>query len=308
MDSVDAVNDGPIRIATRGSRLARAQSSAVRDALAAAHPEVGFELVIVRTEGDAVTDKPLAQMGSVGVFVAEIRQALVSGAAEIAVHSLKDLPTEPVEGLAVAAIPEREDPSDVLVSREGLALADLPRGSRIGTSSPRRAAWLRAHAPHCTVVDLRGNVPTRLDAVADGPVHACVLAAAGLKRLGLYDRATEVLPLDSCLPAPGQGALAIEVTAGGRGAPLVATLHHPATAAAVDAERACLTAMGGGCTLPMGALATAAGAGELRLQAAMPNATGEWVQVEVTGAASDPQAVGAAAAAALRAAGISPPA
>ncbi|MHC5020223.1 MAG: hydroxymethylbilane synthase [Planctomycetota bacterium] len=302
------MTDRPIRIATRGSRLARAQSSAVRDQLAGASPELGFELVIVKTQGDAVTDKPLAQLGSVGVFVAEIRRALLAGEADLAVHSLKDLPTEPVGGLAVGAIPTREDPADVLVSREGMALADLPRGSRIGTSSPRRAAWLRAHAPHCTVVDLRGNVPTRLEAVEEGAVHACVLAAAGLKRLGLFDRATEVLPLDSALPAPGQGALAIEIVAGGPAAALVPALHDEATAAAVTAERACLTELGGGCTLPLGALATPTGDGQLLLRAGMPNAAGEWVQIEVTGAANAPNVAGAMAAAALRDAGITPPA
>lgn len=302
------VSDSPIRIATRGSRLARAQSSAVRDALAGAHPGLGFELVIVHTRGDAVTDRPLAQLGSVGVFVAEIRQALLGGQADIAIHSLKDLPTEAVPGLATAAIPVREDPADVLVSREGVTLAELPKGSRIGTSSPRRAAWLRAHAPHCTVVDLRGNVPTRLDAVAGGEVHACVLAAAGLKRLGLSDRVTERLPLESALPAPGQGALAIEVVLDGPGAALVAVLHDEATAAAVAAERACLVEMGGGCTLPLGALATPLADGGLLLRAGMPTAAGEWVVVEASGRADAPQWLGAHAATLLREAGVVPPA
>ena len=213
------------------------------------------ELVEVSTEGDR-SAAPLATMGGTGVFVSALRDALLAGTVDLAVHSLKDLPTTPADGIALAAVPEREDPRDVVVARDGLTLGELPVGSRLGTGSPRRASQLEALGLGLDVQGIRGNVDTRIRKVREGEVDAVVLARAGLARLGRLDEVTEVLDPIQMLPAPGQGALAIECRS--VDADLVAALallDHPATRAAVTAERAVLSTLEAGCSAPLGALA-----------------------------------------------------
>ena len=294
-----------LRLGTRGSRLALTQSGQVAEALMAAggsSGSLGIDLVTVRTDGDG-DRTPLRQLGGVGVFAARLRHALLDGEVDLVVHSFKDLPTQPVEGLEVICVPPREDPRDALCARDGLTLATLPDGARVGTGSPRRAAQLLAARPDLEVVDLRGNVPTRLARVrgleavgvgADEPVapsradaagdlDAVVLALSGLRRLGLEHCASEVLDLEMMLPAPAQGALAVEARAGGgisksaetagdwenpqrseNGeaaasstalARAVAALDDESTRLAVTAERSLMARLGAGCAAPVGAWA-----------------------------------------------------
>ena len=214
-----------------------------------------MELVTITTEGD-VNAAPLATLGGTGVFVSALRDALLRGEVDVAVHSLKDLPTTPADGIALAAVPVREDPRDVVVARDGLTLGELPHGSRVGTGSPRRAAQLEALGLGLDVSGVRGNVDTRIGKVASGEYDAVLLARAGLARLGRLDDATEVLDPLQMLPAPGQGALAIECRAADTDLVTGLTaLDDPATRAAVTAERAVLAALEAGCSAPLGALA-----------------------------------------------------
>ena len=281
-----------LRLGTRGSRLALTQSGQVAEALMAAggggaaaaagkasegSGGLGIDLVTVRTDGDG-DRTPLRQLGGVGVFAARLRHALLDGEVDLVVHSFKDLPTQPVEGLEVICVPAREDPRDALCARDGLTLADLPEGARVGTGSPRRAAQLLAARPDLEVVDLRGNVPTRLARVrglevvgvgtdepvapsrtdAAGDLDAVVLALSGLRRLGLEHCASEVLDLETMLPAPAQGALAVEARADEDSAELArvaAALDDEPTRLAVTAERALMARLGAGCAAPVGAWA-----------------------------------------------------
>jgi hydroxymethylbilane synthase len=249
-------DDSGLRIATRSSELALRQARLVADALGARGTP--STLVTFRTTGDRNTEKPLAAIGAKGLFTHELETALLKRRVDCCVHSLKDLPTEMPEGLAIAAILEREDPRDVLVVNDAIAaegIADLPRGSRVGTSSLRRRAQLRHARPDVEVVELRGNVPTRLRKVDDGQVHAAILAAAGLHRLGVHQRIDAYLAPPDWLPAPGQGAIAVQVRAADdavRG--LIAPLDHAPTSCATRAERAFLAALEGGCQVPIGAL------------------------------------------------------
>ena len=237
-----------LRLGTRGSALAVGQSTLIADLLRAQGHDV--ELVRIRTAGD-VERGSLSQLEGVGVFAAELRRALLDGECDFAVHSLKDLPTTPVPGLVIAAVPERADARDALCARDGLTLADLPAGATVGTGSPRRVAQLRITRPDLRYVDVRGNVGTRLARVADGDLDAVVLAAAGLARLGLLDRVTDHLEI---LPAPGQGALALEARAGDDAVlSVLRVLEDPDTRLAVDAERAVLARLGGGCAAPIAA-------------------------------------------------------
>jgi hydroxymethylbilane synthase len=249
-----------LRLGTRASALALAQSRAVADAIAALGGGP-VELVEIVTRGDTSTEA-LDRIGGTGVFVGALREALLAGAIDAAVHSLKDLPTQPTVGLVIAAVPRREDPRDALVARDGLSLGELPPGSRIGTGSPRRAAQLRALGFGFDVVPVRGNVDTRLRMVTDGAVDAVVLARAGLARLGCLDRISEVLDPIQMLPAPGQGALAVECREpdSDRAAELfalLASLDDADTATVVGAERAFLAALEVGCSAPVGALGEA---------------------------------------------------
>ena len=246
-----------VRVGTRASVLARTQSGMVADALSAA-TGLATELVLVRTEGD-VSSEPLAQLGGTGVFVTALRAALLSGEVDVAVHSLKDLPTAPAEGIALAAVPQREDPRDVVVARDGLTLGELPAGSRVGTGAPRRVAQIEALGLGVELVGVRGNVDTRLGKVASGDLDAVVLARAGLARLGRADEATEVLDPLQVLPAPGQGALAVECRADSDlRDELTRALDHPHTRACVEAERSLLAELEAGCSAPVGALAEVA--------------------------------------------------
>jgi hydroxymethylbilane synthase len=247
-----------IRIGTRRSQLAMTQTGYVADLLREALAR-DVELVEVTTEGD-VSRAPLATFGGVGVFVGALRDALLRGQVDLAVHSLKDLPTTPHEQITVAAVPVREDPRDVVIARDGLTLGELPPGARIGTGSPRRAAQLRALGLGFDVVAIRGNVDTRIRKVADGDVDAVVLARAGIARLGRLDEVTEVLDPLQMLPAPGQGALAVECRAADSdlAAEVRSAIDDPRTRAAVSAERAVLAALEAGCSAPVGALAEVA--------------------------------------------------
>ncbi len=263
------------RLATRGSALATTQSALVLDALSAAAGVPG-ELTLVKTEGDVVTT-PLAQLGGTGVFVSAVRHALADGRADVAVHSLKDLPTAPEPGFRIAAIPEREDVRDALCARDGLTLETLPEGATIGTGSPRRAAQLRALRSDLRIVEIRGNVDTRLSRVTGvhvsdeanahmsggqrGDLDAVILAAAGLKRLGREQYITELIDPEVMLPAPGQGALAVEVRDGDDEttallSEALASYDHLPTRLAVTAERSLLRTLEAGCSAPVGALAT----------------------------------------------------
>ena len=248
---------GTIRIGTRASTLARTQSQLVADQLRAATGRE-TELVTIRTEGD-LSAAPLATIGGTGVFVSALRDALLSGAVDVAVHSLKDLPTAPAEGIALAAVPLREDPRDVVVARDGLTLGELPTGARVGTGAPRRVSQLEALGLGIELVGVRGNVDTRLGKVAAGELDAVVLARAGLARLGRVDEATEVLDPLQVLPAPGQGALAVECRAD---SDLVEVLREALedrhTRACVEAERTVLAELEAGCSAPVGALAEVA--------------------------------------------------
>ena len=258
-----------LRIGTRGSRLARAQTDLVCRALASADPELtasgAFEVVVVRTTGDRITDRPLADLGGKGLFCKELELALLDRRIDLAVHSTKDLPTWLPDGLVIGAALEREDPRDVLLARETTSLAGLPHGAVVGTASIRRQAQLLARRPDLRVVNFRGNVETRLEKLAAGEVDATLLALAGLRRLEL-ELGTPLAP-DEMLPAVGQGAIVVEC----RGADeatraLLATVDHPRTRTCVGAERALLAALDGSCHTPIAGLAELS-EGALRLRA-----------------------------------------
>jgi hydroxymethylbilane synthase len=275
-----------LRVATRGSALARWQAERVVELLG-----VEAEYEIVSTKGDERRDVPIHAMGGTGVFVKEVEQVVLDGRAEVAVHSAKDLPSETADGLVLAAVPERADPRDALVGRR---LDEIPTGGRVGTGSVRRKAQLAALRPDLGFAELRGNIPTRLEKAAG--FDAVVLAAAALDRLGLVDRIAERLDPSVVLPQVAQGALAVECRAGDDATrELLAGIDDPAARAAVTAERAYLAELGGGCDLPCGALAEAGGDGALRLEALLASLDGRIVlRARVEG--RDPDAVGAEAA------------
>jgi hydroxymethylbilane synthase len=279
-----------LRLGTRRSALALAQAGGVAATLIATTGR-DVELVEVTTRGD--TDPgAIEQMGGTGVFVSALRDALLNGEVDLAVHSLKDLPTAPAEGLTLAAIPAREDPRDVLCCPAGLTLGELPTGARVGTGSPRRAAQLRALGMGIEVVPIRGNVDTRLKKAIDGEYDAVVLARAGLARLDRLDAVTEVLDPIQLLPAPGQGALAVECVAGSDVEALLKTLDDPDTRACVTAERALLAALEAGCTAPVGALCDLAD-DELYLRAVACAPDGSDVlRQSLTGPMTDPEELG----------------
>lgn len=247
------VSTAPLRLGTRSSRLALVQSGTVAAALSAAGREV--ELVTVRTDGDDST-APLTTLGTTGVFVSALRDRLLRGEIDLAVHSFKDLPSAPAEGLVIACIPPREDSRDVLVARDGLTLGELPVGARVGTGAPRRVAQLNALGLGLSVVGIRGNVDTRLRAVTDGTIDAVVLARAGLARIDRLAAVTEVLDPIQVLPAPAQGALAVECRAEDTDlVAALAVLSDPTAQITVAAERALLAGLDAACTSPVAALA-----------------------------------------------------
>jgi hydroxymethylbilane synthase len=279
-----------VRIATRASRLALAQSGQLAREIEA-RLGVTTELVPLRTTGDRLADVPLARVGGKGLFVKELEEALLDGRADLAVHSAKDLPAHLPEGLALVAFPERADPRDACLS-DGCGLAELPAAARVGTGSPRRAAQLRAWRPDLSVVPLRGNVTTRIERLARGDFEAIVLACAGLERLGLADRIDERIDPERMLPAVGQGVLALEARAGGAlGDDLAARLTHPGTARALAAERAFLVRLSGDCNVPLAALAEPAAGGSLRLRGLVASPDGARV-VRAEGEGREPEALG----------------
>ncbi|HEX9231052.1 MAG TPA: hydroxymethylbilane synthase [Jatrophihabitantaceae bacterium] len=291
-----------LRVGTRGSMLARAQTDAVVAAVAAP-----VEIVPIVTDGDRST-AALEQIGGTGVFVSALRSALLQGEIDVAVHSYKDLPTGDAEGIVIAAVPRREDPRDALVARDGLMLGQLPAGSRIGTGSPRRAAQLRALGLGFEIVPMRGNVDTRLRRVGEGAVDAVVLALAGLRRLGRDAEVTEILDPIQVLPAPGQGALAVECRASDVGTVAALRVIDDAdTRAAVTAERAVLAELEAGCTAPVAALAEIAEGDDgpevfLRGSVTAPDGS-RAVRLSSTGPVTDAEGVGRRLAAELIAEG-----
>jgi hydroxymethylbilane synthase len=301
-----------LRLGTRASALALTQSQAVADALTAA-TGVPVELVHITTEGDR-SAAAISQLGGTGVFVTAIRRALLDGTVDLAVHSYKDLPTAPADGLTLAAVPAREDPRDALVARDGLTLGELPAGARVGTGAPRRMAQLRALGLGLDVVPIRGNVDTRMARALGrdgepGDLDAVVLARAGLARLGRLDAVTETLDPLQVLPAPAQGALAVECRSDdARTRELVATLEDPAARACVVAERAALAALEAGCSAPVAAYAVLADGGtseeedgpELYLRASVTALDGsDAVRSSVSGPAAQADRLGRALAAEL---------
>jgi hydroxymethylbilane synthase len=285
-----------LRIGTRKSLLARTQSGVVAELI---RTKLGYdvELVDVTTEGD-VNQAPLASMGGTGVFVSALRDALLRGEVDLAVHSLKDLPTYSQDGITLAAVPQREDPRDVVVARDGLTLGELPVGSTVGTGSPRRVAQLQALGLGLKIVGVRGNVDTRIGKVASGELDAVILARAGLARLGRADEATEVLDPLQMLPAPGQGALAVECRTSDAelAKSLAEALEDPRTRAAVDAERAVLATLEAGCSAPLGTLAEVAEGeegDEIWIRAVALSHDGALtVRMSTTGSPDDPVGVG----------------
>jgi hydroxymethylbilane synthase len=274
-------------IESRGSQLALWQARWVEARLGALGHACRIE--IIRTTGDRITDVPLAKVGSKGLFTKEIEEALLDGRADLAVHSLKDLPTEVPEGLALAAVPQREDPRDALV---GKCMAELAPGAKVGTSSLRRAAQLRRLRPDLVVESIRGNLDTRLRKLDEGRYDAILLAAAGLKRLGWGARIGEILEPETMCPAVGQGALAVETRTSGAGFDACRALDHAATHAAVAAERSVLMALGGGCQTPIGAHATEHN-GVLRVLAMVASPDGaDLVRGETEGLAAEGERLG----------------
>ncbi len=293
-----------VRVGTRGSRLALIQTELTLAALRPAHPDVVFEVVTVSTQGDDNPTAPLAGLG-LGVFVKEIERRLATGDIDMAVHSLKDMPTVLPDGMLLGAVLERADPRDVLVSHFGVSLDAYPAGGRIGTSSPRRAAQIAERRPDLTIAPIRGNVDTRLRKASGEECDGTILAAAGLQRMGLADVITEYLSPKEFVPPPGQGALAVEIRADdARMQAIVSAAHHGVTAAATAAEREFLQTLGGGCQVPVGAYAAADGEDTLRLTVFMAAPDGSAAyRARVAGSAGDAAGLAASAWERLRAQG-----
>ncbi len=254
------MNRQKLIIGTRGSALAITQAVWIKDRLMERHPDLDVELMKIKTKGDKILDVPLAKVGGKGLFVKEIEDALLDGRADLAVHSMKDVPVELPPGLEIAVVPEREDYRDVLIARNGGALDSLPTGARVGTSSLRRRSQLLRRRPDLDVVSLRGNLDTRLRKLTSEGFDAIVVAAAGLSRMNLNSKDQQFLSPDIMVPAIGQGALGLEVRADDKAVKeRIALLHHETTARCVAAERAFLKKMEGGCQVPLGALALLSG-------------------------------------------------
>jgi len=295
-----------LRIGTRGSPLALWQANTVRALLAAAHPELAppgaVAIIPIRTTGDTVRDRTLAAIGGKGLFTKEIEEALTAGTVDLAVHSMKDVPTVLPDGLAIGCVLEREDPRDAFFSAKGSGIAALPAGAVVGTASLRRQAQVLRARPDLTVVPLRGNVDTRLRKLEEGAIDATLLALAGLKRLGLAARATSVVETAEMLPAVAQGAIGIETRIGDtRVALYLEALHHAPTARRIEAERALLAALDGSCRTPIAALAEIGAEGRLSLRAQIIRPDGsEMHETTRTGSPEDGEAMGRDAGAELR--------
>jgi hydroxymethylbilane synthase len=292
-----------LRLGTRGSPLALFQANLVRKMLCDAHGCAPDQIAIevIRTSGDRIQDRPLADAGGKGLFTKEIEEALTTGAIDLAVHSSKDMPTELPPGLVLAAFPGREDPRDVFISRSAASIADLPRGASIGTASLRRAAMAKRLRSDLVIVPLRGNVETRLRKLDEGVADATLLALAGLKRLGLTDAATAILSQEEFLPAVGQGAIGIETRADdARTRGMLATINHADTFSALACERAFLKMLDGSCRTPIGGHATVAG-GKIRFRGMIVRPDGsEAFEAAREGALGDAEKLGADAGAELK--------
>ena len=282
-------------IASRESALAMWQARHIQARLQALYPDATVEILGMTTTGDQILDSPLARIGGKGLFVKELEQALADGRADLAVHSMKDVPMNLPEGFALAATGEREDPRDAFISVRYTRLEDLPEGSVVGTSSLRRQSQLQARFPHLKIESLRGNLQTRLRKLDEGQYAAIILAAAGLKRLGLEERITQLISPENSIPAVGQGALGIEIRADRDDMrELLNPLNHPATAACVEAERAMSRALAGSCTVPLGAYAHIEN-GALRMTGFVASVDGrEMVRDSVEGSPEDADALGRA--------------
>lgn len=281
-----------LRIATRGSALALVQTRLAAQALRDIHPGLTIEEVVITTEGDRDRTTPLTVLGGRGVFVRSVEEALLDGRADVAMHSLKDVPTEPLPGLTLAAVLPRADVRDALVTRAGVRLADLPAGARVGTSSRRRVALLRAARPDVVTTELRGNVDTRLRRVTEGTVEGAVLAAAGLARLNRLDGKAELLDPLTFVPAPGQGAIVLQCRADDTATlALLRAIDDRDTHLATDAERGALAALGSGCSLPVGAHAVIEG-GRLRLRGFIEDDAGAAYFEDTEGSAAEAAALG----------------
>ncbi len=279
-------------VGTRGSVLALRQVDIVSEALAALHGDVEIGRQIIRTEGDRRTEVPLEQIGGQGVFVKDIEQRLLAGEIDIAVHSLKDMPARSPDELVIAAVLPRADVRDVLISRNSATLAQLPSGARIGTDSRRRAVQLKAMRDDVSVESVRGNVDTRIRKVAEGALDAVVLAAAGLERLGMLDKASQVFSTEEMLPAVGQGVLAVQCRADDREAvELLYSIDDAPTRRAITAERAFLARLGAGCRLPVAAYATLDG-DTLHVRGLLTSDDGIVHRAELAGAAADAASLG----------------
>jgi hydroxymethylbilane synthase len=293
-----------IRLGTRASRLARIQTDLVRKALTRLDPTIAFRSVEITTEGDRDLRTPLPEIGGKGVFTQELEQALREGAIDLAVHSLKDVPVEPSPGLTLAAVGMREDPREVWISAKGWTLATLPAGAKVGTCSTRRAAQLLVHRPDLQLASLRGNVDTRVSKAQAGEFDAIVIAAAGVHRLGLSSAITEYLPLEVMLPAPGQGALAVQCRADDAAVlELLGGLDERNVRAATDAERGFLEGLGGGCAAPIAAFGRA-DEGRIHLEGLVLSLDGQrQIRLVWEGPAADGRRVGLRLAAEARAKG-----
>ena len=294
-------------IATRESPLALWQAEHVRERLAELHPGSTIDLLGMTTRGDQILDRPLANVGGKGLFIKELETALLDGRAHLAVHSLKDVPMQLEPEFCLAAVLEREDPRDAFVPAAGskfASLDDLPAGARVGTSSRRREMLLRAFFPHLAVLPVRGNVGTRLRKLDAGEFEALIMASAGLKRLGLAQRIRAVLPGERFLPAPGQGALGIEVLVrDAETTRALSAMEHPATRLITAAERAVSRGLGGSCEVPLAAYAQIEN-NTLRLRALVGNhLTGQYVEAEATGPTADGERIAASVVAKLHAQG-----
>lgn len=289
----------PLRIGTRGSALALYQAGLVRDLLRGAVPGCEVEIVVIQSLGDLVPDRPLDALGAPGIFTQALEAALHAGTVDLAVHSAKDLPSRLDTRFALVASLAREDPHDCLVSRDGSPLAMLPAGATIGTGSPRRAAQLAIARPDISYVPIRGNVDTRRRKALEGQVQAVVLAAAGLRRLGLYDHTVMPLPYDVCLPQAGQGIIAVEARADDEDIALaLAAIDDPEASACLAAERAVLAGLAAGCQAPVAAFARLEG-DRLRLQGLVVGRQGA-IRAEREGSVARAWQLGAEVAAALR--------
>ena len=294
--------DAPVRIGTRGSPLALIQANYVRDGLIAANDGLEVEIIIIRTSGDLITDRPLAEVGGKGLFTKEIEEALFDNRIDLAVHSMKDVETWTPDGLMIDIILEREDPRDGFIGRDAARLADLAPGAIVGTSSLRRQAQVLAARPDVKVESIRGNVETRLRKLQDGECDATLLAVSGLNRLGKADVLTSILNVEDMLPAVAQGAVGVEIRADDdRLKTLLAPLNHKDTALCVSAERAMLAALDGSCRTPIAALAELGASDTLTLTGLVASPDGAIIHRQCeTGARADAEEMGATMGAALK--------